>query len=298
MARRQQSGEGRLKAAGRLTFATIAAFQKNQCSLMAGGLAYFLLISASPLCVVAVAFIGMILGEEPAQQAALSRVDSIFGAEAAALVARMIQGVDLFSGGVAASIIAILVLFYGSTRAFAALQSALDVIWESPWSGSIRVGVVQILRSRLLAFLMVLALGLLMLVTWTLDAFSATVMKQMGDAIPLGSRLVSSGNRIFLTLLRVACLVIIYRSLPARKISWRDVWPGALLGVVLLSFGHSLIRRYVIYSGVNSAFGAAGSVIALLLSFYYLAFVVLLGAQFAKVYGDQRTARRTAAGDE
>ena len=285
---RHRKDDGWLQKTGRLTFATIAAFQKNQGSLMAGGLAYFLLISASPLFVVAVAFIGMILGEESAQQAALSRVDSAFGEEAASLVARMIQRVDLFSGGVAASIIAALVLLYGSTRAFAALQSALDVIWEIPESGSIRVGVMQILRSRLLAFLMVLALGLLMLVTWTLDVFSATLVKQMGDGIPLGSQLVSSGNRIFLTLLRVACLVVIYRSLPAKRISWRDVWPGALLGVLLLSFGHTLIRRYVLYSGVSSAFGAAGSVIVLLLSFYYLAFVVLLGAQFAKVYGDQR----------
>lgn len=288
MARRHLKQEGWLKRACSLVVTTIAEFQKNQGSLMAGGLAYFLLISASPLFVVAVASIGIFFGEDSAQQAALSRVDSIFGQEAASMVARMIRDVDLFSGGISASIIAVVVLFYGSTRAFAALQSALDVIWEIPRSRSIRVGVLQILRSRLLAFLMVMALGLLMLVTWTLDAFSAMLLEQMGDGIPLGAKLVSTGNRVFLTLLRVACLVIIYRSLPATKISWRDVWPGALLGVLLLSFGHTLIRRYVLFSGVSSAFGAAGSVIVLLLSFYYLAFVVLLGAQFAKVYGDQR----------
>ena len=98
----------------------------------------------------------------------------------------------------------------------------------------------------------------------------------------------SIGNRIALFAVRTLCLAAVYHWLPSRKIAWRDVWPAALLAVILLGFGHILIEKYVSYSGVRSAYRAAGSFIVLLFSFYFASFVVLLGAQFAKACSDHR----------
>ena len=295
MSRRHKGEPGRLRSAGTIIFETIGSFQANQGSLMAAGLAYFLLISASPLFVVAIAAISAILGREQAQLAVLDRISGALGPEAAQTIDLMVRQVDIFAGGLTASLIAVGVLLYGSTRAFAALQRSLDVIWEVPTVTSLRTGMVQMIRSRSLAFVMVLAMGAVMVLTLALDTFSSSLVLHVEQFTPLWGRVISTANKIVLALVRIACLGMIYRSLPACHVAWRDVWPGSLLAILVLGSGHSLIKRYVAYSGVRSAYGAAGSVIVLLLSFYFSAFVVLMGAQFCKVYAERRKARQAQA---
>jgi membrane protein len=288
MSRRPRGTTGRLRAAGQLVFGTISAFQANQGSLMAAGLAYFLLISTSPLFVVAIAAVSAILGRQRAQLAVLDRINSALGPEAANTIELMVRQVDINAGGLTASLIAVAVLLYGSTRAFAALQRSLDVIWEVPVVTSLRTGMIQMVRSRSLAFVMVLAMGAVMILTLALDTFSSSLVLQAERITPWWGRIISTANRVALAGVRISCLAMIYRGLPACHVAWRDVWPGSLLAVLVLSSGHSLIKRYVAYSGVRSAYGAAGSIIVLLLSFYFAAFVVLLGAQFCKVYSERR----------
>lgn len=260
---------------------------------MSAGLAYFLLISTSPLFVVAIAAISAILGRQQAQMAVLDRISSALGPEAANTVDLMVRQVDISGGGLAASLIAIAVLLYGSTRAFAALQRSLDVIWEVPVVTSLRTGMMLMVRSRFLAFVMVLAMGAVMVFTLALETFTSSLVLQAEQFTPLWGRIISVANRVVLAMVRISCLGMIYRGLPTCHVSWRDVWPGSLLAVLLLGSGHSLIKRYVAYSGVRSAYGAAGSVIVLLLSFYFAAFVVLLGAQFCKVYSERRKSKKS-----
>lgn len=277
-----------MRSAGRLTFDAVAEFQDKRCSMMAAGLAYYTLISASPLLVVAIAIAGAVLGRKEAREVLLGRIDAMFGADTAETMAQLINDIGLFSGGVAASLVAAAVLFYGSTRAFAALQGSLDVIWEVPKSSSMRMGIMHILRSRLLAFVMVLAIGLVMLATMMLETVGSATEMLLERHAHLHLEFGSAPNQLVSVLVRALCLAAVYRGLPACTIAWSDVWPAGLLSAILLSFGHTLIGLYVAHSGVQSAYGAAGSVIVLLFSFYYAAFVVLFGAQFAKVYAAQR----------
>ena len=278
----------RIAAAGRIAFDTIAGFHKNQGSLMAAGLAYYLLISASPLLVIAVAVVSAILGHRQAQNAVRDRIETVIGPDAAAWANELLQDVELFSGGLAATLIALAVLFYGSTRVFAALQGSLDVIWSCQPSTTIRRSILLVVRSRLIAFVMVVAVGVLMLTTLAIQTAGAEAQALLERYTPMAPRFGSIGNGIALFVVRTLCLAMVYRLLPSRKIAWRDVWPAALLAVVLLGFGHTLIRAYVAYGGVRSAYAAAGSFIVLLFSFYFAAFVVLLGAQFARVCSDHR----------
>ena len=278
----------RIAAVGRIVLDTIAGYQRNQLSLMAAGLAYYLLISASPLLIIAVAVVSAILGYEEAQTAVRERLEAVLGPDAATSVSELLRDVELFSGGITASLIAFVVLFYGSTRAFAALQGSFDVIWECQSADTIPRGILRLVRSRLIAFLMVLAVGVLLLTTLAIQTVGAEIEASLKRHIALDPEFGSMGNRLLLLAVRTLCLAIVYRGLPSCKIAWRDVWPSALFSVVLLGFGHRLIEAYLTFSGTGSAYTAAGSLIVLLFSFYFAAFVILLGAQFAKALCDHR----------
>jgi membrane protein len=273
----------------RLVLDTVSAFQKNECSLMAAGLAYYGLISVSPVFVVGVAVLGVILGREEAQQAVLHRVGETLGTDAAETIAGLVRSFSVFSGGAIASLIAAGVLFYGATRVFAALQSSMEIIWEVPRTTSVGQGILHTVRSRLVAFAMVLMLGGVILATMLLETIGSTVEKGIEQYTALDPDFGSIGTRLAAVLVRALGLAVLYRTLPACKIAWRDVLPAGLLTAILLGVGHTLFGLYVSHSGIKSAYGAAGSIIVLLFSFYSAAFVVLFGAQFAKTY----TARHT-----
>ena len=278
----------RIAAVGRIVLATAAGFQRNQGSLMAAGLAYFLLVSASPLLVVAVAVVSVILGYREAHEYVRDRIEATIGPDAAASASELLQDVELFSGGLTATLIALAVLFYGSTRAFAALQGSFDVIWDCQPSTTLRRSILWVVRSRLVAFVMVVAVGVVALTTFAIETAGSQAQTLLERYMPMATGFGSIGNGIALFLVRALCLALVYRLLPSRKIAWRDVWPAALLSLVLLSSGHTLIRAYVAYGGVRSAYAAAGSFIVLLFLFYFAAFVVLLGAQFARACSDYR----------
>ena len=288
MPARQFSISGWLRSAGRLAFETFTSFQRNQCSLLAAGLAYYGLISVSPLLVVAIGVVGLILGREEAQQALFDRINELFVPQAAETVSGLVRDVSILSGGLTASLIAVGVLLYGSSRVFTALQSSLDVIWEVPQSTSVRRGIVQFVRSRLLAFALVLGMGLIMLATMMIETLGVTLEATMERYTSIDPELGSFGNRLAVVVVRALGLAFVYHSLPSREVAWRDALPAGLLAATLLTAGHTLLGLYFGYSGVRSAYGAAGSVIVLLFSFYYGAFVVLLSAQFTRVYSQRR----------
>ena len=278
----------RLSVAAKIVFRTIATFQRNQGSLMAAGLAYFMLISASPLLVLAIAIVGSILGRDTAQQAVRVKFAEILGPDAAEAASLLVRDVNLFSGSFTASVIAIVVLIYGSTRTFAALQRSFDIIWEIPQSKTISRGILRLVRSRLLAFLMVVFLGLVMLAATFVETLGPSTVALLQKFSRIDASFGSAVSGLLILLLRTAALAAIYRTLPTWRISWKDTWPGALMAVVLLSFGHNLIGFYVATSGIRSAFGAAGALIVMLISFYFVALVVLLGAQFSKIWAQHR----------
>jgi membrane protein len=272
----------------RLVVDTMTRFQNNRCPTLAAGVAYYLLISTSPVFFVAIAVAGSILGRQQAEQALLGRVDSVLGSTAAETVQSLVRDPRLFSGGITASVVALVVLVYGSTRAFSGLQSALDVIWEKPPSVSVRLGIFEFIRARLLALVLALATGGLLLAGLALETLSSTLSGLLASYLTEAPTLGVFGYRVAMVLLRACCLAVVYRLLPWRAVSWRVAWPAGLLASVLLSLGHSLLGGYIAHGGLRSAYGAAGSVIALLFSFYFLAYVVLLGAQVGKVHDDLR----------
>ncbi len=266
----------------KLAIGAVSDFSKKNGQLMAAGLAYYMMFSVSPVLVIAMAVTSAVIGRETAHRVLLERTGELLGADAAEAVSNMTRDIDVLAGGLTASLLAGIVLLWGATRVFAALQGSLDTIWEVPQSTSIAMGVLQILRSRLVAFLMVLSLGLVLLATMMLETVGSTVETLITRYTPFDPHLGTIGERVAAGLVRALCLAAIYRGLPACKIAWRHVWLAGVITTLMLSFGHSLIGWYIRTSGMQSAYGAASSVIALLFSFYYAAFVFLCGAQFSK----------------
>lgn len=127
-----------------------------------------------------------------------------------------------------------------------------------------------------------------MLFTMTLETVGASIGQILEEYTTFNPKLGSIGARIASVLLRAGALTLVYRELPSCRVSWRNAWPAGLLAAILISSGQMLIGLYVSLGSMRSAFGAAASVIVLLLSLYYAAFVVLLGGQFSKVYTDYR----------
>jgi len=271
-----------LHTAARFLTDTTTRFQSGRCPLMAAGLAYYVLISVSPVLVVAVGVVAMIVRRDGVQRELFGRIGEALGSDIANVAQRAFNDPRLFSSMTVPSFIALAVLVYGSTRAFTELQIAFDVIWDTPRSSTIAVSAWHAVRSRLVAFLMVLGTAGVILVGMTLetlgDTLHAVLASHSPEWIPL-----SVGHRTLAWLLRFGSLSAVYYWLPKQRVAWRAVWPSSALVTTALSVGHTLIGVYVDHGIAESAYGAAGSVIALLFSFYFVAYTVLVGAQLTQV---------------
>jgi membrane protein len=185
--------------------------------------------------------------------------------------------------GVAATLIGVTVLIVGATAVFGELQSALDRIWRAPVldkSG----GLWLLLRERLLSFGMILGIAFLLMVSLVLGAVIAALGKWWGGAFGGWEVLAQFVNALVGFALTMIVFAMIYKFMPRVKIRWQDVWVGALVTAALFTIGKFLIGLYIGKSGVASGFGAAGSLVIILVWVYYSAQIFLIGAEFTWVY--------------
>ena len=202
--------------------------------------------------------------------------------------------------GIISTIVGVITLVIGATTVFGELQSALDRIWEVP-AAKKRGGIWSLLRQRLLSFGMVLVLGLLLLVSLVLSAALAALGKWWGGFFSEWEVLLQVVNFVVSFAIVTGLFAAIYKLMPRAEIAWHDVWIGAIVTAFLFTIGKSLIGLYLGKSAVTSGFGAAGSLVVLLIWVYYSAQIFLLGAEFTWAYahaGGSRsgTAKGPAAG--
>jgi membrane protein len=250
---------------------------------LAAALSYYTLFSLAPLLIIAIAVAGLAFGREAAQDQIVETLQGLIGQDSAQAIQGMIQASNNKpTTGIISSIIGLIALLFGAGGVVGQLQSSLNKLWEvTPKPGQ---GVWGFVRQRFLSFAMVLAIGFLLLVslvvTAVLSSFTGMLSSFLGEATLIAHAadlLVSFG---FTTLL----FALIYKFVPDIRIQWRDVWVGAALTSVLFTLGKYLIGLYIGTSGVTSVFGAAGSLITVLVWVYYSALIFFLGAEFTKVY--------------
>jgi membrane protein len=265
----------------------------DKASALAAALSYYALFSIAPLLLIAVAVAGFVFGSQAAQGQLYSQIAGLIGSDSAATIQSLMANMHhQTSGGIMATAVGVLTLLFGATGVFAQLQDSLNTIWraKSPTTN----GILDWFRVRFLSFSVVLGTGFLLLVSLILSAVLAAVGEFVGDVIPgwivLG-HVISNG----ITLGGVTLLfAMIYKVLPDTYVAWRDVWLGALVTAFLFTVGKFAIGFYLGQATVASSYGAAGSLVILLLWVYYSAMLLYLGAEFTHVYSLRRGSRRDA----
>ncbi|MBL1175739.1 YihY/virulence factor BrkB family protein [Pantanalinema sp. GBBB05] len=262
---------------------TFNEWNEDKASLWAAALAYYTVFSLAPLLLIAIAIAGAVFGEEAARGEIIGQIQGLVGRDGAEVIQTMIQNTQKpNSGGTVATIFGIGALFFGASGVFGQLQDALNAIWEvKPKPG---LAVKSFIQSRFLSFAMVLVLGFLLLVSLVLSAALAAISNFFGSLIPgymvLGQLLNFAISFGFITLLFAA----IYKFLPDVQARWKDLWVGAAFTALLFNVGKFLIGLYLGNSGVNSTYGAAGSLVIILIWVFYSAQIILFGAEFTQVY--------------
>jgi membrane protein len=253
---------------------------------LAAALSYYTLFSLAPLLLIAIGVAGLVFGREAAQNQIVETLQGMIGQDSAKAVQEMIQASsEKPKTGMLSTIIGFIALLFGAGGVVGQLQTSLNKMWEV--TSKPGQGISGFLRQRFFSFAMVLAIGFLLLVslvvTAVLSSFTAMLGSLLGDATFVAHAidiLVSFG---FVTLL----FALIYKYVPDVEIQWRDVWVGAALTSILFTVGKYLIGLYIGTSGVSSTFGAAGSLITILVWVYYSSLIFFLGAEFTRVYATQ-----------
>jgi len=256
---------------------------------MGAALSYYTLFSIAPLLIIVIAVAGLAFGDEAARGAIFSELRGMTGDEGAKAVEGMVQAADKPKEGAAASVIGVLLLLLGATTVFGELQNALDRIWRAP-ARQRSSGWWNLLRTRLLSFGMVLGIAFLLMVSLVLSAALAALGKLW--AFPGWEALSHALDLLVSFGITTALFAMIYKFIPRVHVAWRDVWIGAAFTAILFAVGKFLIGLYIGKSAVASTFGAAGSLVVLMLWVYYSAQIFLLGAEFTWVYAHEHGSRR------
>jgi membrane protein len=261
---------------------TVSSWDTHNAWTQSAALAFYTVISLAPVLVVVSSVSGAVFGQERVRSHVVREFEQLMGKDAGAAIDGILgKAASSVSGGIA-GILGILTLLFGATGVFIQLQSALNVVWEvEPKPGHV---LRSLLTKRLLSFALVLAVGFLLMVSLALSAALHSLRDYMQERLGAPAGVLQALDVVFSFAVFGLLFALIYRVLPDVEIPWRDVWLGAVVTSALFSVGKSLIGIYLGQTSVASAYGAAGSVVIILLWVYYTALIALFGAEFARIY--------------
>jgi membrane protein len=275
-----------------LTKRSVVAWVDDYASSMGAALAYYTLFAIAPLLIIAIAAAGLVFGQEAARGEVVAQIQGLIGREGAIAVQGLLKSANDPARSLFATMVSIITLLIGATTVFAELQSDLDRIWRVPAPEKAN-GMWTLLRTHLLSFGLVLGLGFLMLVSLLLSAAIAAFGKWRGVYFEGWETLLNALNVSISFVITTLLFAMIYKFMPRARIAWRDVWVGAAVTAILFEVGKLLIGLYLGRSSVASGFGAAGSLVVLLVWVYFSAQIFLLGAEFTWVYAHEYGSKAT-----
>lgn len=262
---------------------SFAGFSDDKVPKLGGSLAYCTIFSLAPMLLVVIFLAGLFLGREAVQGSLESQIQQFVGEGAAQQLQEIIKNASASKKGTIPALIGFVTLIVGATAVFAEIQDSINGIWhlkmkpKQSWT--------VLLKNRLLSFGIIASMGFLLLVSLAASAVIEGLGKSLGTMIPGISVIFLYLVSQVVTLLIVTFLfALIFKILPAAKIKWSDVWPGALATALLFMAGRFAISFYISKSDFGSSYGAAGSLIILLVWVYYSSLILYFGAEFTKVY--------------
>ena len=270
---------------------TFTKWDQDNAMRLGAALSYYAVFSLSPLLIIVISIAGIVFGQEAVRGEFNHQFESFMGKEAADALQSILA--SSYAHSSAASVIGIIILIIGASGAFVELRSALNKIWGV--APKKLAGIKGFIRTRLLSFAMVLSLGFLMLVALVVNTALAAMGKYMGGVLPAPEAVLQLATAVVSFGLITLLFALIFKVLPDTKIEWKDVWVGAVLTSFLFTVGKFAIGLYIGKSSPASVFGAAGSVVLILVWAYYSSLILFFGAEFTYVFSQRHGSNKRHA---
>ena len=258
---------------------------EDKATQQAAALTFYSVLSIAPLLVISLAVASLVFDEKAARTEMVDEMGGLIGSEGEEAVEAMLDSADKPQQGTVATIMGVITLLFGASGVFGQLQESLNTIWEvKPKPGG---GIWQLIRSRFLSMAMVLGTGFLLLVSLVITSAISGLGTYLQNQWPGLESIWHVVNFVITLAIVTVLFALIFKFLPDAKIAWSDVWVGALLTAVLFSVGKLLIGLYLGKASIGSAYGAAGSLVVLLVWIYYSSLILFFGAELTQVYAKQ-----------
>jgi membrane protein len=262
---------------------TFKNFSEYKVPKLSASLAYYTIFSLGPLLIVIIFLCGIFLDREAVEGSIYSQMQGFVGDDAAKQIEDIIKNASVSGKGTIAAIIGIVTLLIGATTIFGEIQDSINSIWGL--KAKPKLGLLKLIINRLLSFGMVASLGFLLLVSLGVTAVIEALGNKLKASFPDVTVVIFYIINLILTLgVTTLLFAVIFKVLPDAKIKWRDVWSGAITTSLLFLLGKFAISFYISKSNVGSTYGAAGSLVILLVWIYYSSIILYLGAVFTKAY--------------
>lgn len=277
----------KLKEIWQVILRSFKGFSEDKIPKYSAALAYTTVFSFGPLLVVIIFLCSIFFGQEATQGKIYEQMTQFVGHDAALQLQTIIKNASLSNKGTLAAVIGIITLLLGATAVFAEIQDSINSIWG--FKAKPKKGIWKIIRNRFLSFSVVVSLGFLLLVSLAVSTIIEGLSDKLKSSLPNVTVVLFYVLNLVISFIVITTLfALIFKVLPDAKTKWKDVWPGALASGILFMIGKFAISFYIGRSNVGSTYGAAGSLVILLLWVYYSAMILYLGAEFAKAWSKHK----------
>jgi|SRR5580658_805829 membrane protein len=279
----------------RLLEQTASAWNRHEATRLGAALAFYTVLSLAPLVILTIAIASLFIDVTTAQQDVTRQFTELLGPAGAEAVSNLIRHSKDVTAGSLASILGMATLLFGASQVFAELQVALNRIWEvdPPKTTGVMASVVAVVRQRFLSFGLVLAIGLLLLVSLIFSAALSAVGTLMDRALPLPEWTLHVFDFLVTGAATAALFALIFKYIPETSTDWRHCWIGGAVTAGLFGLGKTLIGLYLGKAGVGSSYGAAGSLVVVVAWVYYSSQIFFFGAEFTHVLSHHDAGSRT-----
>jgi membrane protein len=256
---------------------TFAAFKRHNASRFGAALAFYIVFSIAPLALIAIGIAGNFFGREDPEREILDRIAGSFGSAAGVAITAMINDAAAMPAGWLATTLALMTLYFGLTGVYRQIDDAIQTIWHEKRD-----------QKSLWSIVFVLAVGVIIVLSVMADAAIAITGKYAEARLVGGEVLWHAVQLVVSTLVLTVLFAAVFRYLPKARVTWRDVGLGAAMTAVLFVLGKFALGIYLGKAAVGSAFGAAGSIVVVLLWSYWSAQILFFGLEFTHVYAQER----------
>jgi len=267
------------------------AWNTDGAASMGAALAFYTIFSIAPLLIITMAIAGFFFGTEAAEGQIYAQARSLVGNDGASALEGLVRSASQPTDGFAATLVGLVFMLIGATGVFAELQGAMDRIWQTP-VGNVQAGLWYLIRRRIVTFGMLLAIAFLLLVSLAVSAFISALQslwRTPSEELEIAWQAIDFAVSFIMV---AGLFALMFKMLPRVSVAWGDVLIGSVFTALLFNVGKFLIGLYIGKTGVVSGFGAAGSLIAIVLWVYYSAQIFLLGAEFTWLYAKRYGSRK------